>query len=165
MVDAQDTGIAPDDAGSLQPADAPPMVSEPWPEAELDAPTAEAAAPVSDARPDIDDGPVSDARPDVDDGSQCRRGESDSGNACLDKCICDECAMQADACFSNSGCRNLIDCANRSGCADTACAAQKCQGELRDAGQTGLAEAIALAGCYQPKCAPRCAGDAVADGS
>jgi hypothetical protein len=84
---------------------------------------------------------------------------ADSGNACLDKCICDECAAEAVVCFGDPGCRNLVDCANRNGCSDTACAAMKCQGELREAGTTGLVEATTFAGCLTPKCGPTCAGD------
>jgi len=68
-----------------------------------------------------------------------------SGSACSDKCICDNCATQAVKCFSDSRCRNLVDCANRQGCAtitDTAqqlaCVMQKCAGEYADAGGSGL---------------------------
>ena len=64
---------------------------------------------------------------------------------------------------SNSACRNLVDCANRTGCSDTACAAMKCQPELAAAlatdagGAAGLA--TTFAGCLTPKCGPKCSGD------
>jgi len=105
-----------------------------------------------------DSGP-SDAPTDADYQAICRASGADSGNACLDKCICDECSKEAVACFSDPGCRNLVDCANRNGCSDTTCASMKCAGELREAGQTGLAEALAFSGCLTPKCGPVCAGD------
>jgi hypothetical protein len=96
-------------------------------------------------------------------GALCRDNVPDSGNSCTDKCICDQCAKEAVACFSNPGCRNLIDCANAMGCTDSACAAAKCMTQFQEAGSAGVSAGVAFAGCYFPKCGSTCSGDAASD--
>jgi hypothetical protein len=102
--------------------------------------------------------------PDVDYKPICRMNTPDSGNACLDSCICDQCSAEAVACFSRPACRALIDCANAMGCSETVCVAMKCQTQFAMANNTDIAAASAFGACYFGKCGPMCspsdAGDA-----
>jgi hypothetical protein len=93
------------------------------------------------------------------------KGSIMSGSMCSDNCICDNCAAQAVACFSDTRCRNFVDCANRMGCAGLpltealACAMTKCPGEFAEAGTAGLGAATAFGNCVgaamcPQKCAP-----------
>jgi hypothetical protein len=94
-----------------------------------------------------------------------------SGSMCADKCICDNCAKQAVACFADPNCRALVDCANRMGCAGLdavaalQCAQMKCPGELADASMAQLAAATGFGNCVAgANCTAKCAPDGSTEG-
>jgi hypothetical protein len=99
-------------------------------------------------------------------------GAINSGSACSDKCICDNCASQAVKCFSDARCRGLVDCANRQGCAtlpdpqqQIACAMMKCAGEFADASGTPLLNASAFGTCVgMANCGGKCAPEGGTEG-
>jgi len=98
-----------------------------------------------------------DARPDVDYKAICNGG-ADSGSACFNGCLCDNCAMQTVICFADPPCRRLVDCANAHGCIDTSCALRECPTELAEAGTNGVIEATAVGTCVTgAMCNAKCA--------
>src|SRR5438445_6410106 len=83
----------------------------------------------------------------------------DSGSSCLDTCSCNRCASSTVACYSNPGCRALVECATANRCTDTVCGATKCQAQFAAAG-SAIALAQAFATCYFGQCVSMCPTEA-----